>query len=232
MLNYSATATQVVTCARRFLQRFNPGPRDSARAFYSLLGAVAMGAARAEPRMEKTVLCEEFHIRRPPPTTPQLPSSPTPSPPKKCQELDWRVTNQSHDSCCSALLLLLFISEWHVLVLFNAVATHKRKGWVFDPASPSLPSVLSRNTHLRLIGEPDLTARVRGATLPPPRDNWLQHTPQCTREAAARLEHMDGWLVVYLSNGRPTTTVIYAWRQWPCWTSLTYYDWSNIFIIG
>lgn len=43
MLNYSATATQVVTCSRCFLQRFNPGPRDSIWAFYSLLGAVAMG---------------------------------------------------------------------------------------------------------------------------------------------------------------------------------------------
>lgn len=49
MLNYSATATQVVTCARRFLQRFNPGPRDSARAFYSLLGAVAMGLRARSP---------------------------------------------------------------------------------------------------------------------------------------------------------------------------------------
>lgn len=73
MLNYSATATQVVTCARRFLQRFNPGPRDSARAFYSLLGAVAMGLRALSRALEKTVLCEEFHIGRPPPPTPQLP---------------------------------------------------------------------------------------------------------------------------------------------------------------
>lgn len=43
MQNYSATATQVVTCARRFLQRFNPALRDSIWPFYSLLGAVAMG---------------------------------------------------------------------------------------------------------------------------------------------------------------------------------------------
>lgn len=78
MLNYSATATQVVTCARRFLQRFNPGPRDSARAFYSLLGAVAMGLRARSPAhggerkkdtYTHTLLCEEFCMRRPSPTT-------------------------------------------------------------------------------------------------------------------------------------------------------------------
>lgn len=73
-LNYSATATQVVTCARRFLQRFNPGPRDSARAFYSLLGAVAMGGcARWSQRLEKTVLVRRvFTSGDPSPPAPQL----------------------------------------------------------------------------------------------------------------------------------------------------------------
>lgn len=67
MLNYSATATQVVTCARCFLQRFNPGPRDSIWAFYSLLGAVAMGlcmSSRARCAVHgKQFVCAEFGIR-------------------------------------------------------------------------------------------------------------------------------------------------------------------------
>ena len=109
MLNYSATATQVVTCSRCFLQRFNPGPRDSIWAFYSLLGAVAMGlcmwsAVHVAPCMVKQFVCAEFGIRA-----------------EKCQERGEGARNMmKHAFTSLSLWLLLFLSPLFTLLKLTA----------------------------------------------------------------------------------------------------------------